>query len=454
LKKILHIKSCLVLGLVLSMLVLSPELRAATKTWLGGSTNWNTAGNWSASGVPLAGDNVVIQSGSANYPILTAAATNSVNNITISSGGSLTIQTGGSLTSTGNLTMNGTLSITGGAFVTVDVTGSGNISISIGTLAVRDFDPTGGTTSMSSGLFQVSHDWTPNPPSIFVPTGGTVQFTGNAGGAAFNVNTGVYTFYNVQVDATHPGFKANITINNILRLNAQIVLPSAINMTATGLILGGVGQAGGTWGSTTSTATYKNNTYFSGTGIITVSTNLFIALINFNGYEEIGKTQLRWSTATEIKHKKFIIERSIDKNMYLFIGEVQGSGTNSTQKDYTFTDKNPLPGFNYYRLKQEDFDGKMEYSKTISVKIEWKERGISIFPNPATTTVTFSLVSDYEGPADLIFYDLLGRPIKTQSLQLDGLFQTRVDLSSLPPGMYTMIVKVGLDTWQERLLVN
>jgi len=91
------------------------------------------------------------------------------------------------------------MNITGGVITFRDIQGSGNISISIGTLAVRDFNLSAGTTSMSSGLLQVSHDWSPSPPSIFSPTGGTVQFTGNAGGAAFNVNTGVYTFYNVQV---------------------------------------------------------------------------------------------------------------------------------------------------------------------------------------------------------------------------------------------------------------
>jgi fibronectin-binding autotransporter adhesin len=43
------------------------------------------------------------------------------------------------------------------------------------------------------------------------------------------------------------------------------------NDTVAGLILGGVAKAAGTYGSTSSTATFKDDEYFSGTGILTVT---------------------------------------------------------------------------------------------------------------------------------------------------------------------------------------
>lgn len=56
------------LGLIVGMLALlflSPVLEAATKTWTGGgvNANWSTAANWSPSGGPVAGDDLVFPAG-------------------------------------------------------------------------------------------------------------------------------------------------------------------------------------------------------------------------------------------------------------------------------------------------------------------------------------------------------------------------------------------------------
>jgi hypothetical protein len=48
-------------------------------------------------------------------------------------------------------------------------------------------------------------------------------------------------------------------------------LAAGINETVAGLVLNGVPQAFGTYGSTASAATNQNDTFFSGTGIITVA---------------------------------------------------------------------------------------------------------------------------------------------------------------------------------------
>ncbi len=55
---------------------------------------------------------------------------------------------------------------------------------------------------------------------------------------------------------------------------ATASLATGLNLSVNTLTLGGIGQANGTWGSTSSSATYTNNTYFAAsTGIVTVATN-------------------------------------------------------------------------------------------------------------------------------------------------------------------------------------
>ena len=82
---------------LLVALMISQNLLAQTKTWAGTtSSDWNTASNWSPTGVPGAGDYVTIGSGSRN-PILSTTATvrsvqlNNSMQFTVSSTGRLNI---------------------------------------------------------------------------------------------------------------------------------------------------------------------------------------------------------------------------------------------------------------------------------------------------------------------------------------------------------------------------
>ena len=72
-------------------------------------------------------------------------------------------------------------------------------------------------------------------------------------------------------------------------------------------------------------------------------------------------------TATEINNSHFDIEWSTDAFSFKKIGAVQGVGTTDEIQVYNFIHKNPTNGKNYYRLKQIDMDGTVEYSKIIQI---------------------------------------------------------------------------------------
>lgn len=67
--------------------------------------------------------------------------------------------------------------------------------------------------------------------------------------------------------------------------------------------------------------------------------------------------QLDWSTATEMNNNYFEIERTADGINWEVIAVIPGAGTSSTYHEYQFIDQFPLPGVNYYRLSQVDYDG-------------------------------------------------------------------------------------------------
>lgn len=89
---------------------------------------------------------------------------------------------------------------------------------------------------------------------------------------------------------------------------------------------------------------------------------------------KIGQqVNINWTTVSERSNDHFIIERSKDADYFETIGFVDGSGTTSSQVRYAFTDIAPMSGINYYRLRQVDNSGDVNYSPVKAVAFEQEE---------------------------------------------------------------------------------
>ena len=155
---------------------------------------------------------------------------------------------------TSTVNFNGTSAISGSATNTFN-----NISIAASS----------SLTAPASNM-NVQGNWTNN--NTFAHNGGTVTFNGTAQSI-----TGATTFYDLAL--TNSGvktFSSNVTVSDNLSIASGVSanLGTGGSHTANSLTLNNLGTLDGTWGSTTSAATYKNNTYFGATtGIVTVGTN-------------------------------------------------------------------------------------------------------------------------------------------------------------------------------------
>jgi hypothetical protein len=130
----------------------------------------------------------------------------------------------------------------------------------------------------------------------------------------------------------------------------------------------------------------------------------------FGGYVSEGVTVINWTTFSEINNNYFTLERSGDGYKWEVIGTVEGAGNSSSIIDYTFYDRHPLKGVNYYKLKQTDYDGEYEYSDIISVKHIVKEKKLDRITNLMGQTVT----EDYSGIKVYIYTDGSIEKIVTQ----------------------------------------
>ena len=101
-----------------------------------------------------------------------------------------------------------------------------------------------------------------------------------------------------------------------------------------------------------------------------------------NAQLQNGQTLVSWGTEQEINTSKFEIERSIDGLRFEKIGEQQAAGNSSIVTKYNYTDLSPVNGFNYYRIKQIDIDGKVSYSTIVKVLNNKNIKEAFIAPNP------------------------------------------------------------------------
>ncbi|MBK7851445.1 MAG: T9SS type A sorting domain-containing protein [Bacteroidetes bacterium] len=93
-----------------------------------------------------------------------------------------------------------------------------------------------------------------------------------------------------------------------------------------------------------------------------------IELLSLTGFNHSQAINLEWTTASEINNERFEIEKSRDGFLFEAIGTMPGAGNSTSLSEYSFCDHDPYPEFNYYRLRQVDFDGNYAYSSTICVK--------------------------------------------------------------------------------------
>lgn len=145
-----------------------------------------------------------------------------------------------------------------------------------------------------------------------------------------------------------------------------------------------------------------------GVGFIPVELTSFTATANNND------VVLNWATATEKNNEGFEIQRK-NGNEFTTVGFVKGNGTTTEPQSYSFVDRNLNAGKYSYRLKQIDFDGTSDFSKTVEVEIlNPKEFSLSQnFPNPfnPSTKINFSLAIDSK--VSLKVFNVLGQEIST-----------------------------------------
>ncbi|MBS1605532.1 MAG: T9SS type A sorting domain-containing protein [Bacteroidetes bacterium] len=123
--------------------------------------------------------------------------------------------------------------------------------------------------------------------------------------------------------------------------------------------------------------------YFDDLNLVANPKVLPVTLVDFHALREgDGTVVLNWETAQEQNSRFTEIQRSGDGKVFTAIGQVAAAGNSSALLNYTFTDKAPMAGKNYYRLRMVDTDGAFKYSKILQVATGDVTDAIGVYSNP------------------------------------------------------------------------
>ena len=177
-----------------------------------------------------------------------------------------------------------------------------------------------------------------------------------------------------------------------------------------------------------------------------------VSLFSFTAILQSNKTvALNWQTLSEQSLSGFTVERSADGTTFAPIAYVTAKGNSSIKQNYSAIDPQPLYAINFYRLKITDIDGKITYSKTVSINIDDNSFTLKLSPNPTKNTLFVKAGGDNE-KGTFIIYDVSGRKMQEIKVDLNGATSFSIDVNNLPAGIYNLQLQTISATYTKRFI--
>ena len=193
----------------------------------------------------------------------------------------------------------------------------------------------------------------------------------------------------------------------------------------------------------------------NGLHVLAFSSNaLPVEWLDFYGVAQGNSTILHWATASETNSEVFIIERSTDGRQFEAIGQTQAAGNSLFEQAYQFIDPKPSNGWNYYRLRQVDYDQQFSFSKTIA--LQFGDTDFRIYPNQiqAGQGIQIQLPQMDAQGAMLQLYNAAGQLVHQE--EVDASFpQLEWYTPSLSAGAYVLKLTLPSNNhYQERIFIR
>ncbi|HEX4956580.1 MAG TPA: T9SS type A sorting domain-containing protein [Lacibacter sp.] len=183
-----------------------------------------------------------------------------------------------------------------------------------------------------------------------------------------------------------------------------------------------------------------------GAGVLAASLKNFHAkLLNSS------KVEVNWISVSEQNSLDFTVERSINNKDWNAIASVPAKGNSNSEINYQAYDPSPAKGINFYRLKETDINGTVQYS-TIAKITNRTTGNITIFPNPVSNTATVYSTNSFSNNQTVQIFSMNGALIKAIQVKAGNTLQLPVQ--ELGAGVYFIRLTENGTTVSETKLVK
>jgi hypothetical protein len=231
----------------------------------------------------------------------------------------------------------------------------------------------------------ITAEWTNLPmgnnvtnESVLTNCDGTFSISNTASGywtmtPADGITNAENKTYNITLSANNlPDFSNDCHITALKRDINNIWTYSGVHLDNTGTAMN-------------PTITRLNAKGWSNWGLGGEGDPLPVELLSMNLTCSENEVVFSWSTASEYNSESFLLEKSGNCIEWIETNEIQAAGFSTDQINYELSD-NRIAGMNYYRLSQQDFDGKKTiYDPLVLTCQDESPFKILVWPNPEET---------------------------------------------------------------------
>jgi hypothetical protein len=193
-----------------------------------------------------------------------------------------------------------------------------------------------------------------------------------------------------------------------------------------------------------------------------------IQLANFVvGKGASGSAVLTWKTLSEVDNLGFDVERSLAPTgpFSVIAGSFQpGHGTTVEPHDYSYTDANTGGKEWWYRLKQTDRTGSVNYTEAKLAAVTSIAEALAIptvynldqnYPNPFNPSTSIRYALPQGAHVKLVVYNMLGQEVAklADDVQAAGYHTVTFDASSLGSGVYLYRLVAGKEVFLKKMLL-
>ncbi len=147
-----------------------------------------------------------------------------------------------------------------------------------------------------------------------------------------------------------------------------------------------------------------------------------VTFTSVKAYRQAANISVEWKVENEMNINNYSVEKSGDGIHFTTLVVQTATGNGGTSANYQVLDDHPVTGYNYYRIRSNDRDGKTHLTQVVKVLMGSMKRDITIYPNPITDgMIHLQFMNEPEGKYGIRLLNKLGQIIlRKEVTRMDG----------------------------------